>query len=368
MKPKERVLTAVEHKEPDRVPLDDFYRESLWKSIKIHYGVTDEVAVRKKLGVDFFDVTMNAPAEFRKRATHPANMPNMPYNTVISLPDGLYQDEWEITYKVGATGEFWHFVDHPLRDLESLEDYTFPDINAEGRFEEAERLSEKWGEEFAIAPWLNWGFFQMSWFLRGYEKFIHDLYTNPRFVDSLLDKILEFRIGQGKRFVEMGVDIVRIGDDIGVQTGMMINPNLWRKYFKPRLEKLIKTLKAKRRVYIFYHSDGNIRQVIPDLIEIGVDILNPIQPECMNPSDIKQRYGDKLTLHGTISLQKTLSFGSMEEVAEEVRKRIETCGQNGGLIIAPSNGITPDVPFENVLTMYEATKKYGRYPLRKGLI
>lgn len=360
MKARERVLTAIEHKEPDRVPLDVWFRTSLWKSIKNHFGVTDEGAVRKKLGVDFYEVVMNGPAEFEKRGVL---LDMMPWSSVIPLPGGLYKDEWGVTYEIGATGDFYHIVDHPLQHMESLDDYAFPDISADGRFEEAERLTKERGDEFAIEALMTMGLFDTSWYLRGYERFIHDLYSNSTLVDRLLDKLLEFRIAQGERFVEMGADIIKLGDDIGMQTGMMINPSIWRRYFKPRLKTLIEALKSKGSVYVFYHSDGDIRQVIPDLIEIGVDILNPVQPECMDPAEIKQTYGEKLTLHGTISLQVTLPSGSREDIIEEVRTRIETCGHNGGLIIAPSNRTTPDVPLRNILAMYEAGRKLGKYPI-----
>ena len=114
-----------------------------------------------------------------------------------------------------------------------------------------------------------------------------------------------------------------------------------------------------------YHSDGIIEPIIPDLIEMGVDILNPIQPECMDPAKIKVKYGDKVTLHGTISIQKTLPYGEIAEVKEEVKERIATCGYDGGLVLSPSNQVLIDTKVENFLALYETAKKYGKYPLRK---
>jgi uroporphyrinogen decarboxylase len=187
------------------------------------------------------------------------------------------------------------------------------------------------------------------------------MYMNPQFVNTLLDKILEFRIEQAKRFLEIGVDVICLADDIGVQKGMMIPPELWRKYLKPRMQRLIHEVKAKGSVKVFYHSDGYIEPVIPDLIEIGVDVLNPIQPECMSPAEIKKKYGNKLTLHGTISVQETLSRGSLEDVRNEVLERIRTCSEGGGFVLSPSNRITPDISLEKVLAVYETAKKHGGY-------
>lgn len=139
----------------------------------------------------------------------------------------------------------------------------------------------------------------------------------------------------------------------------MIPPHIWRKYFKPRMKIIIDTLKSYSRnsIYIFYHSDGYIEPIIPDLIEIGVQILNPIQPECMNLAEIKRRYGDRLVLHGTISVQRTIPFGTVEDVRKEVISRIEECGRNGGLVIAPAHTPQPDMPIENIVAVYETTQK-----------
>lgn len=360
MKPRKRVLTTLEHKEPDRVPLDECFRLGLWENLKSFFRVKQNHHVMKNLGVDIYNVYMTPPIKFMKKAM---TLTMMPWNPVIPIKGDLYKDEWGVIYKLGSTDDFFRVVRSPLKDIDSLDSYVFPDINHDGRFDEAERLTKKLSKEFAIAGYMQMTLFEtIAQYLRGFNNFIRDLYVNSSFANNLLDKLLGLRIEEGKRFAEIGVDMVKLGDDVGMQTGMMISPNMWRKYFKPRMEKLIEALKRKG-VYVYYHSDGNIRQIIPDLIEIGVDVLNPIQPECMEPAEIKRLYGDKLTLHGTISVQETLPFGSEEDVAGEVKKRIKTCGRGGGFIIAPSNRITPDVPLKNVLTLYESVKRFGRYPL-----
>jgi uroporphyrinogen decarboxylase len=360
MNSRERVLAAIEHREPDRVPLDECFRLDLWKNLRSFYGVVDNIHVMNKLGIDIYNTCMFPPSQFMKKAI---TLSMMPWNPVVPLGQGLYRDEWNVVYKLGATGDFVHVVGRPLDDSDAFNSYEFPDLDADGRFDRAEK-DVKNNKGFAIAAFMQMTFFEFAaQFLRGFEKFIHDMYTNPTFANNLLDTILKFRMAQAKRFVEMGVDIVRLGDDIGMQTGMMIGPKVWREFLKGRVEQVARISK-KNGVAVLYHSDGDIREVIPDLIEIGVDILDPIQPDCMNPAEIKEHYGDKLTLHGGISVQETLPFGSEETVGQEAARRIKDCGFGGGYILAPSNRITPDVPLRNVVALYETAKNLGKYPLK----
>ena len=137
---------------------------------------------------------------------------------------------------------------------------------------------------------------------------------------------------------------------------MMLSPQIWRSYFKPRLSSLLEEVRKEYNVMFMFHSDGNMEEVFDDIVAIGFDAITPIQPESMDVEKIKQRYGSKVCLHGTISCQKTLPFGTPDDVASEVRQRIECCGTNGGLILAPSNTVQHDVPLENLLALYETAK------------
>jgi uroporphyrinogen-III decarboxylase len=171
----------------------------------------------------------------------------------------------------------------------------------------------------------------------------------------------------GARMVGLGVDIIWIGDDFGMQDRMIISPRLFREFFKPRYAYLFAKWKALNpNVKIAFHSDGNIFPIIPDLIEIGLDILNPIQPKSMDPAKVKKMYGDKLTFWGTVDIQEVLPFGTAEDVANEVKLRLQTVGKGGGLIISPAHNIQSQVPLENILAFYESAKKFGRYPLAEN--
>jgi uroporphyrinogen decarboxylase len=158
------------------------------------------------------------------------------------------------------------------------------------------------------------------------------------------------------------VDLIILGDDIAMQTGMLMSLKMWREFLKPRLKRIIEAAKkVKPDALVFYHSDGKVWDAIPELIEVGVDVLNPIQPDCMDPAEVKREFGKDLSFFGTVSVQETLPKGTPKDVEEEVKLRIETVGKGGGLLIAPSHVLQPDTPWENITAFFEAVEKYGYY-------
>jgi len=351
MSPRERVLRALEHEEPDRVPLDetiDWGHLHPWVYAANHLGAKTYEDLRRNLGIDLRRVGWSMQEEVKMPHSH--------------KPGSIFEDEWGVKYEITADGIHSRIIYHPLQHI-PLSEFKFPSF--ERVFDKAEDLVKAWREEYFIQGVMYCTFFEIARSLRGFNRFLIDLYENPDFVNELLDRLLKYRLEMGKRFIEIGVDCIQLGDDFGAQTSMIVHPNLWRKYFKPRMKILIDEIKKHGDIYVWYHSDGNIEPIIPDLIEIGVNILNPIQPDCMDPAKIKETYGDKITLHGTISVQETMQFGSEEDVKCEVITRIKTCGYGGGLIIAPAHGLQPSTPFRNIIALYETAKKYGRYPLTK---
>ncbi len=194
--------------------------------------------------------------------------------------------------------------------------------------------------------------FETAWALRGLEKIMMDFATDPDLAERLLQIPYQYHLTAAEKLVEMGVDMIWIGDDVGSQENMMLSPRMWRKFFKPKMAEFIASLKAiNPDVKIAYHSDGNIYKIIPELIEIGLDVLNPIQPASMDPAQIKKDFGNKLCFWGTIDEQYTLPFGSAAEVEAEVRQRLETVGKDGGLIIGPTHHVQLDTPLENFWAM-----------------
>jgi len=372
MDSKERALTAIQRREPDRVPLEGVawgeWSYPFLLRLLNHFGITDEThglierqdRLAEKLSIDFRPVRMEPSAEFKKKAV---NNPLFHYSWGIPVNSETLEDEWGVRRVLNSTRLQSRIVHHPLRGRESLEGYSFPDPETPGRFDTAERLLPRWRDRYAVSASPGGDvFFSQAWYLRGFTELIRDMYVDPGFVEALFDGLLHVYLKACNRFADLGVDIVCLADDVAMQTGMIVSASLWRRYVKPRMKTLIDAVKRKG-VYILFHTDGNCEAIIPDLIEVGVDILNPVQPECMDPTRIKRLYGDELTLSGTISLQRTLPYGTIQDVRKEVATRIKTCGHNGGLIIAPSNQTLLDTRIENFIAVYEAAKEYGRYPL-----
>jgi uroporphyrinogen decarboxylase len=198
--------------------------------------------------------------------------------------------------------------------------------------------------------------------LRGMEALLTDLHLNQDFAACLLDRVTAISAGLADRVARTGVDIILLADDFGTQLDLMMSPSMWRRWFKERLATVIGAARsANPDVLVVFHSDGAIARIIPDLIEIGVDVLNPVQPECLDPADIKAQLGDRLAFWGTVGTQTTLPFGTPDEVREVVRERIRTVGRGGGLLLAPTHVVEPDVPWENVTAFIQAAREYGAY-------
>ncbi len=361
MEPRERLLRIHNHEEPDRIVCTASASPAFWEILK-QQTKESELATLWELTEGYGLAGPGPSEEFKKRGA--TFNPFIHYGIGIQVEPNVFEDEWGVRRQLTATKTESRIVFHPLKDanVDSLDDYPFPDPDAPGRFETSEEEISKLKEKYFILGGFGCdGFFDQAWYLRGFSQLILDMYSNPEFANKLLDKLLDYFMKSGRKLVEVGVDEIGIPDDVAGQTGMIISPRLWRKYIKPRMKKLIDALKPVR--YIYYHSDGNLEPIIPDLIEIGVTELNPVQPDCMDPAKIKELYGEQLTLSGCLSVQDTLPHGTTEDVKKEVIKTINSCAPGGGFILGPSNLTTQDTPIENFLTIYEIAKKYGRYPL-----
>lgn len=198
--------------------------------------------------------------------------------------------------------------------------------------------------------------FQAS-FVPEVERVLRDRYKH-----KIIDISVDYHLVLGKKLVDLGVDMLFLADDVGAEHSMIISPETFREFQKPKMAYMIEQFKSRNKnVKIAFHSDGYIEPIIDDLIEVGVDLLNPIQPESMDPAHIKKRYGDRIGLWGTISVQSTLPFKKPRDVENEVRERIETCGVGGGFLLAPTHNIQLDVPPANIDAFYYALGKYGAY-------
>ncbi len=275
-----------------------------------------------------------------------------------------YTDAWGIELRMPKEdGYYFDMVGHPLADLtvEDLDSYPWPDPLdpglTDGLREEARRLSEE--TDFALVGDPSTSLFERAWYLRGFQNFMIDLMTDERFATALLDKILEIRMAGLGTFLEAVGDYIHViclGDDLGQQGGPLIAPPLYRRLVKPRHREVIRFVRERTDAYVFYHTCGSVVEFVPDLIEIGVDILNPIQVSAkgMDPLQLKDRYGDRLSFWGGVDTQHVLPGGTPQEVRKEARRRIQQLGGEGGYVLNAVHNIQPDVPPENIVALYAA--------------
>jgi len=192
-----------------------------------------------------------------------------------------------------------------------------------------------------------------------------DLVMNKEFAHELFERLTEYSMVAGRAMISEGIDVLWLGDDVGTQRAMLISPSMWREFIKPRYARLIDGFKGqKATLKIAYHCDGNIEPIIPELIEIGVDVLNPVQPLSMDPEKLKRLYGHKLAFWGTVDTQRTFPFGSPQDLEREVRERLRTVAPGGGLILCSSHRVQPDAPLENIKAFYRTARECGAYPIR----
>jgi len=276
-------------------------------------------------------------------------------------PGAEYIDDWGIGWKAVqyqtrfGPGVYTEFVSHPLAENTAIDSYLPPDPNDPHLYRDAQELIKNYKQEYWITGVTVTTIWETAWALRGLERMMMDLIENPELAERILDIPYQYHLTAAKKLVEMGVDMIWIGDDVGTQKGMVMSPAMWRDVLKPRMATFIRTLKDMNPdVKVAYHSCGDIAAIIGDLVEIGLDVLNPIQPACLDLVQLKEAYGDKLCFWGSIDEQQTLPFGSPEDVRREVASRIKVLGHNGGLILGPTHHVQLDTPTENFWAMVDA--------------
>jgi uroporphyrinogen decarboxylase len=378
--PRQRVLTALKREQPDRVPkfadfsapvYDTFIAKtgvppppkSPWSVWTGRPTVTFEQEIRLSDPAEYFgyDVRIVEFGETQREYDFSAYLPR-------DLPrERTRVDEWGIAQVTRASGTA-DFV-RPLANAQTvaeIERFPFPDVIAPYRREIArDRIRQVQAKGFAAVSWqpfVGGTFFETAWRLRGLDNFLMDMASDSPIAWALLDRITELSIANACFLAECGVDILLTGDDVGMQDRLMLSPAMWRKWIKPRYAELIARVKAiNPATLIFHHSDGYIEPLIPEFIEIGVDILNPIQPECMDPIKIKEQFGDRLAFWGTLGTQTTFPNATPVELRALVKERIETVGRGGGFLIAPTHKLQADVPWENIIAFFKAVEEYGAY-------
>ncbi|KPL16735.1 MAG: hypothetical protein AMS26_03540 [Bacteroides sp. SM23_62] len=278
------------------------------------------------------------------------------------LPPDTEFDEYGIGHSKGSALAF-HMtrMHHPLKGagLNEIIDYPYPTVDPAKEKEMAAIVKDLHDMGLASLAFMQMTVWEASWYLRSMEELMMDMVMEDERATALLDRITDFACAKAEAYASAGVDILSLGDDIGTQTSIMIDVALWEHWLKPRLSRVIDTARQiNPEILIFYHSCGYVIPFIDPLIEIGVDILNPIQPECMSFDEVHDRFGDRLSFWGTIGTQQLLPFGTADQVREECLSRLEKCGEQGGLCIGPTHLVEPEVPWENLLAIRKAVGEF----------
>ncbi len=381
--PRERVKTALRHEEPDRVPVDFLatpeiwrrlverlqpdadavgeseYFDPVWEAILRHFEVDcrvisydqfcqpPESILRPGAEVDWWDaLSRSTPNRMWRQRT----------------PEGDFYDIWghHIRIVENPSGAYEEFASWPLKDAASVEDlksHPWPEPDwwdfspIPGIIEQLDQ-HEAYHIRFRIGS-----VFEIAWQLRGMQEFLMDLALDPAIPLYIMDRLTEVYVENTRRVLDLAgdrLDMVYFYDDVATQVGLMISRDMWQKYIRPRHARLIEVAKEYGKP-VMYHCDGAIYPLIPELIDLGVDVLNPIQADArdMDPRRLKEEFGDRLSFHGGIDIIETLPRGTTEDVANEVRERVQVLGEGGGYILASSHHIQADTPLENVFAMYD---------------
>jgi len=349
MTSRERILAAANRQAPDRVPRIVPLERYVWNQMASYFGTTD-LAVPLKT-----DMIWVGPA--------PTTLQNN-YARYFSRP-GVTWEEWGRGRIWDQAGQYAEYL-YPLEQAETVAEiaaYPWPDYTAPYRWDGLkERVEGLHARGYAVCGALAETVFEIAWQIRGMDRLFADIIENDEKAAVLLDAITRQRIAAARAYAAAGADLIELGDDVAMQTGLLMSKRMYRQWFKPRLTQIIQAAReVNPRIKIWYHSDGKINDLIPDLIEAGIDILNPVQPECVDHAWVKAEYGAQLAFSGGLGVQSVLPFGSVEEVREHVRATIHTLGAGGGLIVGPSHVIERDVPQENILAMLQAIDDFGNH-------
>jgi uroporphyrinogen decarboxylase len=382
--PRQRVQTAIQHEEPDRVPI--IIGTSNATSLKMK----PYQRLKEKLGIQAEDDYLYDWPELGTAALDEQTLDRLhgdARGVLNSFPEETLQrnqkrpphapfiDDWGIG-QIEIEPGVWFPGLHPLKDAETLDDlerYPWPDVDDLSRVEHVREQAKRMAEEdqYAIVatPWLLFPF-ERAIGLMGMENFLPHMVRNREFVLALLTKITELcKSLMGHFLAELGenVDVIKIGDDLGTQAGLLISPKMYREMIKPLHADYIRFIKERTKAKVFFHTDGDVFDLLDDFVEIGVDILNPIQTSAGKMADLgtlKKRYGKQLCFCGAIDTHHFLPYATPEEVHQEVRRVISILAPGGGYMVAAVHTIMDEVSPENILAMVDAVEEFGHYPLR----
>jgi uroporphyrinogen decarboxylase len=382
MTSRERLLAALNHEQPDRVPIDlggnqTGIHKFAYQAVLEHLGIEDDLtimdavqqlarpceAVLERFHVDTRYIAAGSASDFDGAI-------------VTSTRNGRtwhdLTDEFGVTWSMPDDEPYYMDISHhPLADasLADLADYPFPKGDDPGRFGQLREtaLQLKGETPYAVVSGISGVVYEICWYMRGLELWFVDMVTQPEFCEALLDKTLGFWMDWFRVFLDEVsdvVDVIMIGDDLAGQRGPLFRPDFYRRVVKPRQKQLVQYIRSRTSAKIWYHTCGSCAAYIPDLLDNGIDILNPVQisADNMDPAELKSRFGDRLVFWGgAIDAQHVLPSATPEEVREHVRRNIETFKPGGGYVLNNVHNIQAKVPPENIVALYDAAYEYGFY-------
>ena len=335
MKLRDIVLEQIHHRETSRIPFTLPFEEGVDARLDEHYGGT---AWREQIPRYIAHVT--TVDEDRK----------------VNLDNTHYRDGFGSLWS--TAGRPFHLVEPGLKSA-NFDDYEFPAADVfidPERGKAAVQTCDANPDSFRVAGF-GWGVFERSWNIRGFEEVLLDVIAEPDFYEELLDRIVELHLAFIAASGELPVDGIMFSDDWGDQRGVLIGPERWRRFFKPRVAKLYQAAHDAGKLTLS-HCCGNVEDIVPDLIEIGLDVLESVQPEAMSPYELKKKWGDKIAFWGGLGSQSTIPFGTRQSIFDEVAHLCREMPRGGGYILAPAKGLQPETSGENAAAVLESFLKF----------
>ena len=379
MTPKQRVIAALSHKEPDRVPTD----LGGWVttiSVKTYQRLLDHLGLDLKAEVFDWLRQNSAPHEevlkilgVDTRKVYPGKPASWKFEPEQTEKGWYVQDEWGCGFIKNDTTLYYNLIHSPLKDatIADLDSHPWPDPCDPGYLDGVGERARSLAQEgrYAVVgdfAWESW--FERAWKLRGMERFYMDMVANRDFIHAILDKTVELHLAHLELLLGacgQDLDVIIQGGDLAGQNTTLMSPADYREFIKPRQARVIKRIKELTPAKVFWHSCGAVESLVEDFIEVGIDILNPVQVRAkgMQAEQLKEKYSGRIAFWGGVDSQRVLPYGSREDVENEVRHLIRALGPGGGLVVCSVHNIQADVPEENVLALYEAVKKWGVYPV-----
>lgn len=327
------VVAALEHRQPKRVPYHISFTRRAAQSMAEYFGDTDFFS---KIGNSLTVVNCMNPGGMRQVA-----------------PD-IWEDEFGVQWNRSVDHDIG-VVCNRVITADNIEEYRFPDPDDSSRFARYPDIRSRSGDTYIVSN-IGFSLFERAWTMAGMQEVLMAMVIDKEFAHRLLDRILEFNLRLIDNACQFDIDAMRFGDDWGDQRGLIMGPDLWREFIKPRIAQMYERVKSKGKK-VFIHSCGRVDSVFPDLIECGLDVFNPFQPEVIDVFEAKAKYGADLSFFGGISVQQTLPFGTRQQVRDEVRRLLDVVGEGGGYIAAPSHAIPGDAKPENIAVMLEVLQE-----------